>query len=47
MLSNYQLRQLDYALDTGVELETALTTLVNDGIITDAQANEVYERMRD
>jgi hypothetical protein len=46
MLNDYQNQQLIRLLDTGMEVEEALNILVNDNVITDDQANEVYDELR-
>jgi hypothetical protein len=42
MLNDYQNQQLIRLLDTGMEVEEVLNILVKDNVITDDQANEVY-----
>lgn len=46
MLNDYQNQQLCVLLDTGMEVEEALNILVKDNVITDDQANEVYDELR-
>lgn len=46
MLNDYQNQQLISLLDTGMEVEEVLNILVKDNVITDDQANEVYNELR-
>lgn len=46
MLNDYQNQQLCALLDTGMEVEEVLNILVKDNVITDDQANEVYDELR-
>ena len=46
MLNDYQNQQLIRLLDTGMEVEEVLNILVKDNVITDDQANEVYNELR-
>lgn len=46
MLSNYQQQQLSALLDCDYPLEEALHVLVEKDIISNEQANYVYDQMR-
>jgi hypothetical protein len=46
MLNDHQNQQLCALLDADIILEEALNILVKDNVITDDQANEVYNELR-
>jgi type II secretory pathway component PulF len=46
MLNDHQNQQLCTLLNADIILEEALNILVKDNVITDDQANEVYDELR-